>query len=97
MFEHLRDEKAAMKQIERFKDKYEIDYAILYAGYSDKEEAHKAFPMLNHVMAFPTMIFVDRSGKVRRIHSGFAGPATGEHYEQFKLEFTNFVDQLLAE
>jgi peroxiredoxin len=97
MYEHLRDEKAAMKQIERFKNKHDIEYTLLYAGYSDTKEAQETLPMLNHVMSFPTTIFIDRNGKVRRIHSGFSGPATGEHYEEFKSEFAAFVDQLLAE
>jgi len=97
MYEHLRDERAAMGQIERFKEKYKIDYTLLYAGYSAKEEAHKTLPMLNHIMSYPTMIFIDRSGAVRRIHTGFAGPGTGSHYEQFKKEFTEIMDGLLSE
>jgi len=97
MYEHLRDEKAAKKQIERFKNKHDIEYTLLYAGFSGREEAQKTLPMLNHIMSFPTMIFIDRSGKVRRIHTGISGPATGEYYEEFKSEFAAFVDQLLAE
>ena len=97
MYEHLRDEKAAMKQIERFKNKHNVNHTILYAGYSGKEEAQKTLPMLEQIVSFPTMIFIDRSGKVRRIHTGFSGPATGDSYVKFKNEFAVFVDQLLAE
>jgi hypothetical protein len=49
------------------------------------------------VFAYPTTIFIDRAGKVRRIHTGFSGPATGAHYERLIDEFTTLVDQLLAE
>jgi peroxiredoxin len=97
MYEHLRDEGAAMRQIERFKKKHDIDYELLYAGYSDKAEAQKTLPMLDHVMSYPTMILIDRTGKVRRIHTGFAGPGTGRHYEAFVEKFSGFVDELLAE
>jgi peroxiredoxin len=97
MYEHLRDEQAAMEQIERLEKKHNINYTLLYAGYSGKEEAQKTLPMLNHVMSYPTMVFIDRGGVVRRIHTGFSGPGTGEHYKQFKSEFSVFVDQLLAE
>jgi peroxiredoxin len=97
MYEHLRDKKAAMTQIERFKKKHNIHYTLLYAGYSGREEAQKTLPMLERIVSYPTMIFIDRSGRVRRIHTGFSGPATGEHYEKFKAEFAEFVDQLLAE
>jgi peroxiredoxin len=97
MYEHLHDEQAAMIQIDRFQKKHKINYTLLYAGYSNKEEAQKTLPMLNHVMSFPTMVLIDRGGAVRRIHTGFTGPGTGEHFEEFKSEFSAFVDQLLAE
>jgi peroxiredoxin len=97
MYEHLRDPQAAMKQIERFKKKYDIEYTLLYAGYSGREKAQSTLPMLNHIMAYPTTIFIDRSGKVRKIHTGFRGPGTGEHYRELQTEFTAIVDGLLAE
>ena len=53
--------------------------------------------MLDRVYAFPTTIFIDRKGKVRKIHTGFSGPATGEHYTQFVDEVKTTLDQLLAE
>ena len=53
--------------------------------------------MLNHVLSYPTSIFIDKMGKVRKIHTGFNGPATGEKYEEFKKEFEDFVDELLEE
>ncbi len=55
----------------------------------------KKLPMLT-LYAFPTMIFVDRKGQVRKIHTGYSGPATGEHYTQFVAEFKATLDQLLA-
>jgi hypothetical protein len=69
----------------------------LIAGISDKDEAAKKLPMLERVYAFPTTIFIDRRGQVRKIHSGFSGPATGEHYAQLVDEFKRTLDQLLAE
>ncbi len=35
-----------------------------------------------------------KTGKVRKIHTGFNGPATGEKYIEFKEEFESFVDML---
>ncbi len=97
MYEHTRDEAAAVRQIERFQKKHNINYTLLYAGYSDKKEAHKTLPMLNHVLSYPTTIFIDRTGKVARIYTGFTGPGTGSHYEVFKQEFGDYVDTLLAQ
>lgn len=97
MYEHYRDRNEAVRQIQRFAQRYGIDYPLLFAGFSDKEEAAETLPMLNHVLAYPTDIFIDRKGNVRRIHTGINGPGTGEAYETYKLEFRSFVDMLLAE
>jgi len=59
-------------------------------------EAAKALPQLTGVFAFPTTIWVDRAGVVRRIHAGFSGPATGTHYTDLTREFTDFTLELLA-
>jgi hypothetical protein len=66
-------------------------------GTVNKGEALKKFPMLNRVASYPTTIFIDKTGKVRKIHTGFNGPATGEKYEEFKKEFEAFLDSLLKE
>ena len=50
--------------------------------------------MLNHVLSYPTTIFIDKKGNVRKIHTGFNGPATGEKYIEFKKEFNELVTQL---
>jgi hypothetical protein len=51
--------------------------------------------MLNEVVAFPTLIFVDKTGKVKKIHTGFSGPGTGAYYERFIEEFNATINELL--
>jgi len=97
MFEHFGDPERAAAATTRFRERYGIEYTTLIAGISDKDDASKRLPMLNRVVAFPTLIFVDRRGRVRKIHTGFSGPATGSHYTQFADEFQNTLDELLAE
>jgi thiol-disulfide isomerase/thioredoxin len=83
--------------IKTYRAKMNIPYPIAIAGTSTKkEEAAKALPALNHVMSFPTTIFIDKKGMVRRIHTGFDGPATIE-YPKFVQEFDAFVKKLAAE
>ena len=53
--------------------------------------------MLNHVLSYPTSIFIDKKGKVRKIHTGFNGPATGKKYDEFKKEFEDFMEMLINE
>jgi thiol-disulfide isomerase/thioredoxin len=97
MFEHFGDFPRAAEAAQRFRRHYGIEYTTLIAGISDKDEAAKKLPMLDRFYAFPTTIFVDRKGDVRKIHTGFSGPATGDHYTQFVAEVKATLDQLLAE
>lgn len=98
-FEYAKTKEGAFKSISRLKERINVNYPILLAqwGTSDKEEAQKKLPMLNHVLSYPTTIFVDKKGKVRKIHTGFNGPATGEKHEEYKKDFTEFIQTLLAE
>jgi thiol-disulfide isomerase/thioredoxin len=97
MFEHFGDFPRAAAATRRFREHYGIEYTTLIAGVSDKDDAANKLPMLDHVYAFPTTIFIDRKGEVRKIHTGFSGPATGDHYTQLVEEFRATLDQLLAE
>ncbi len=97
MFEHFGDFPRAAEATQRFRQHHGIEYATLIAGISDKDEAAKKLPMLERVYAFPTTIFLDRKGSVRKIHTGFSGPATGAHYTQFMDEVKATLDQLLTE
>jgi len=97
MFEHFGDFAQAAAATRRFRAKFGIEYTTLVAGTSDKDDAARALPQLTGVFAFPTTIWVDRSGKVRKLHAGFSGPATGKHYTELTREFTAFTRQLLAE
>jgi thiol-disulfide isomerase/thioredoxin len=97
MFEHFGDFPQAAEATHRFRQHYGIEYTTLIAGISNKDEAGKKLPMLDGVHAFPTTVFVDRKGAVRKIHTGFSGPATGAHYTEFVNEVKTTLDQLLAE
>jgi peroxiredoxin len=96
-FEHFGDFQRAAEATQRFRQHYGIEYTTLIAGVSDKDEAAKKLPMLKSFVAFPTTVFIDRKGNVRKIHTGYTGPATGDHYVQFVNEVKTTLDQLLAE
>lgn len=96
-FELKDDFDYAKKRIERMKEKLDVPYEFLVAGTSDKESASQALPMLNHIMSFPTTIFIDKKGEVRKIHTGFTGPGTGQPYKDFITDFNKIMDELLGE
>lgn len=85
------------EQVRRYAARHAIDYPLLLAGTSDKKKAAAALPDLTRVAAFPTTLFIGRDGKVRKIHSGFAGPGTGSHHAELVAELEGLIQQLLAE
>jgi thiol-disulfide isomerase/thioredoxin len=97
MFEHSGEFERAAAATERFRQNYGIEYTTLIAGISSTDDAAKKLPDLNRVYAFPTTIFIDRKAVVRLIHTGYSGPATGEHYARFVAEFKKTLNRLLAE
>ena len=85
------------RQVRRFAERHGIEYPLLLAGVSDKSRAAQTLPDLTAVLAYPTTIFIDRDGKVRKIHSGFSGPGTGAHYEELVAELEGTIEELLGE
>ena len=96
-FEYFGDFPQAVAANRRFVSEYGIDWPVLIAGTSSKDEASKKLPRLGQVYAFPTTVVVDRAGRLRDVHSGFSGPATGRHYEEFRTQFTGLLESLLDE
>lgn len=98
-FEYAKTKDLAFKGIERLKSRVGVPYPILLAQYasSSKSKANEKLPMLNHVLSYPTTIFIDKKGKVRKIHTGFNGPATGQKYIDFKEDFDQYIELLLSE
>lgn len=98
-FEYAKTKEGAFDKIKRLQDKVGVAYPILLAQYgnSSKQKAQQKLPMLNHILSYPTTILIDKKGDVRKIHTGFNGPATGEKYKEFKTDFTNTINSLLKE
>jgi peroxiredoxin len=82
-------------RLRAFIKRYSIEYPMLLAG--ETEELQAKIPQAVHLNAFPTTFFLGRDGRVRSVHAGFAGLATGEFHLQLKEEVTSLVERLLAE
>ncbi|MDA9555766.1 TlpA family protein disulfide reductase, partial [Pelobium sp.] len=97
-YERTRDFEKSKKNIERLKNRFNVKYDLLVTGYTnEKDDAAKSLPMLNKVIGFPTTIIIDKKGDVRKIHTGFSGPGTGNHYIEFVNEFEKLINDLLKE
>lgn len=83
--------------VAKYRDEYGIEYPLLLAGLSDKAKASETVPDLSRIKSFPTTIFVGRDGRVRKVYSGFAGPATGRHHRKMVASHEKLIEELLAE
>jgi thiol-disulfide isomerase/thioredoxin len=84
------------RQVRRYRDKFDIPFPLLLAGVNDVEAAAQTLPQLRGFTSFPTAIFLGRDGKVRRVHAGFYGPATGPQHQRLIRDFEREVEQLLS-
>lgn len=96
-FERKNDFDYAKTALTRLKNRYGANYEILFGGEVGRESVANALPELENFSGYPTTLFVDKKGKVRKIHTGFNGPATGLFYEEFKNDFNLLIDSLLSE
>lgn len=83
--------------VRRYRDKFGIPFPLLLAGTNDVEAAAATQPQLEGFTAFPTTLFIGRDGRVRKVHAGFYGPATGAQHTALVQDFARTVDALLAE
>jgi thiol-disulfide isomerase/thioredoxin len=96
-FDRSEDFETASKNILKIKTHFGANYDFLIAGKANKISAAAALPMLNHVMSYPTSIFIDRKGKIQQIRTGFYGPGTNSYYKRYVEKTNNFVQKMLAE
>ena len=98
-YERTTDFKSSQEALMPFEKRLNVQYPILITGVTsaDTLKTQKTLPQLEEIKAFPTIIFVDKKGNMRKVESGFNGPATGKHYTQFKNNFDKTVKKLLAE
>jgi hypothetical protein len=82
-------------RLRAFVQDFGLKYTVLLAGTTD--DVHTKVPEAVNLDAFPTTFFLGRDGRVRKVHAGFAAPATGSFNTQLKHDFTAQIERLLGE
>ncbi|MDA1266831.1 MAG: TlpA disulfide reductase family protein, partial [Planctomycetota bacterium] len=82
--------------VRRYSGYHELAYPILIAGTSDKQKASEAFPLLDRVRSYPTVVFLDAKGEVIAVNTGFSGPATGAAHQRLRSRFESIIEAGLA-
>lgn len=85
------------KKMERFINQTGANYTFLYVAPRGREKRDSVLYPIEGQMAFPTGLFLDKTGTIRKVETGFSGPGTGEHYTKFVEETTKLIELLLSE
>ena len=95
-FERSADREAAFPAVDKFVRGLDLRYPVLFAGRAERGAVERALDGLGNFHSYPTTIYLDKQGRVRKIYSGFYGPGTPE-YGQWLQETRAFIDKLRAE
>lgn len=89
------EQQGTLERVRAFTKKYGVGYTYLIAG--APIEMWEKVPQAVNLNTWPATLFVGRDGRVRNIHAGFAGPASGPYHDELKAEFTASIERLLDE
>lgn len=95
-FERHADFEKAAAQARKSREHHGGAYPVLVAGLADKDAASESLPALDRVRAYPSTIFVDRSGAVVAVHQGYAGPAAGAAHDELRARFERIIERMLT-
>ena len=96
-YERSGDYSVSAPKLRNMRERFKIGYDVAFAGVSNKDSVARSLPQLAKFLAFPTTIFLDKKGNVRKIHTGFSGPGTGKYYQEEMAGFNREIDKLLKE
>jgi len=94
-FEEPEQQEDGLTRARAFIKKYGVQYTYLIAG--SPVEMWEKVPQAVNLNSWPTTFFIGRDGRVKKIHAGFASPASGAFHDQVTEEFASTVERLLAE
>jgi thiol-disulfide isomerase/thioredoxin len=87
---------AALRKLQA---RFGVAYPMLITGArsADADKAAKTLPQLTDIKYFPTTLFVDKTGRIRQVHSGFFGPGAPAYFQAYKQQFFETINRLLRE
>lgn len=86
-----------VEKVELLKSRMNLTHTFLVGGQASKSLSSEHFSMLNEIISYPTAIFINRSGQVVKVHTGFNGPGTGDIYTTYSKETEAFIQLLLEQ
>lgn len=98
-YEYSTDLQRSISSLRKFQKLFNVQYPMLITGAAqgDDAKAEKTLPQLTPIRSFPTTIYIDKKGRVRKVDGTFYGPGSGKYFEEYKKEFYATVEKLLNE
>lgn len=96
-YEREPDPARARRNLRRLAKRFGAEYPFLLTGLTGKAGAARSLPALDTIRAFPTTLYLDRLRRIRRVNTGFSGPATGQGYRDFIRRHEALVTALVKE
>ena len=81
-------------RLRAFIKQYGLEYTVLLAGQT--AELGDKLPQAVNLDSWPTTFFLGRDGRVRAVHAGFPGPASGALHREALREFEAEIELLLG-
>jgi thiol-disulfide isomerase/thioredoxin len=94
-FEKSDDFETSSITVQRYLNDLGIDYPAYIGGQANKQNASKAFPMISPIISYPTSIYIDKTGRICKVHTGFYGPGTGAYYQRYTQTTDEFIQEQL--
>lgn len=95
-FENTKTKKEAIKNLVKVKRKLAMNYPLVLIDFDKSVKATEIIP-LDKVRSFPTTIFLNRENEIIKIHTSFAGQATGEFFLNFVFDFNETITNMIKE
>lgn len=83
------------KRCIRFSKEHDLPAVFAYDISMSKSELGEKIPDLETLYSWPTTLFIGADGKVKEIHTGMDGPATGKFYTQLVGRYRQTVEEML--
>ena len=96
-FENPTTLEGKIDRVKELKEYFGAEYDFCIGGDASKKTAELVLPALDKVMSFPTTLYIDKDGVIRKIHTGFNGPGTGPYFLKYAEQTNKFVQTLLSE
>lgn len=96
-FERTHQPAKAVQNLRKLQVRYKVPYPLVHAGKPDSMSIQAVIPQLVKLKAFPTTLLLDSNGRIRYIHTGFDGPATGAAFERQKVLFQQKIKTLVGD